>query len=178
MTEGASRDALLANLDRTAGETFAYFDAAGRTTNARVDRWQARDVLQHFIYFHDATAWGMQSAAQGGPPWRLPADADTINEVWRRLHEHESFDELLAQLRQSHARLMRAARAITDLEAPCLKSASGEVITVRQRLERIARHWGDHVRELQAAAAPPDRGSGRATPRGAGRSPNDPREIR
>jgi hypothetical protein len=154
MTAEASKDTLLANLDTAARETFAYFDAAGRTTTARVDRWQARDVLQHFIYFHDATAWGIQSASQGGPPWPLPADADTINEVWRRLHEHESLDELLAQLRQSHARLMRAARAATDLEAPCLKTAGGDVMTVRQRLERIARHWSEHVRELQAAPAP------------------------
>jgi len=87
----------IAALDRVAQETFAYFAGPGRGTSARVDRWQARDVLQHFIYFHDATAWGIQSVAQGGPPWILPADADTINEVWRRLHEPESIDELLAK---------------------------------------------------------------------------------
>jgi len=153
MTEAASKSALIADLDRAAQETFAYFESAGRTTDARVDRWHARDVLQHFIYFHDATAWGMQSAAQGGPPWLLPADADTINEVWRRLHAHESVEELLGQLRQAHARLMRAAREVTDLEAPCLKNARGEVATVRQRLERIAKHWREHVQELQTAAA-------------------------
>jgi hypothetical protein len=147
-----SRDMLLADLDRAALETLTYFDGSGRTTDARIDRWQARDVLQHFIYFHDATAWGIASSTQGGPPWVLPADADTINEVWRRLHEHESFDDLLAQLRLSHARLMRAARASTNLDAPCVKTASGEVLTVRQRLERITRHWGEHVRELQEAA--------------------------
>src|SRR3990172_1016657 len=105
---GPTKDELLANLDRAARETFAYFEGAGRTPAARVDRWQARDVLQHFIYFHDATAWGMQSVALGGPPWPLAADSDTINEVWRRLRGHESLDELLAQLRQAHARLMRA----------------------------------------------------------------------
>jgi hypothetical protein len=149
----ADRQALIRGLDEAVREVLAYFEGVGRTSTAKVDKWQARDVLQHFIYFHDATAWGMQSAAQGGPPWLLPADADTINEVWRRLHEHESFDELLAQLRQSHARLMRAAGAAKDLEAPCLKSASGDVMTVRQRLERIARHWGEHVRELQEAGA-------------------------
>ena len=58
----------IAALDRAAHETFAYFAGPGRSTDARVDRWQARDVLMHFIYFHDATAWGIQSVAQGGPP--------------------------------------------------------------------------------------------------------------
>ncbi len=153
MTDTASKSALLADLDRAAQDTFAYFESAGRRSNARVDRWQARDVLQHFIYFHDATAWGIQSVSQGGPPWVLPADADTINEVWRRLHEDESIDDLLAQLRHAHARLMRAARAATDLDAPCFKNTRGEVATVRQRLERIAKHWREHVEELQAAGA-------------------------
>ena len=68
MASPASKDALLAELDRVVRETLAYFEGAGRVTAARVDRWHARDVLMHFIYFHDATAWGFQSAALGGPP--------------------------------------------------------------------------------------------------------------
>src|SRR5213594_3399738 len=103
MSSSPSNDALLTELDRVVKDTLSYFDGAGRSTPARVDRWQARDILMHFIYFHDATAWGMQAAALGGPPWPLPADADTINEVCRRLHAHESFDELLTQVRRAHA---------------------------------------------------------------------------
>jgi hypothetical protein len=40
------KEDLIATLDRVAQETFAYFDGAGRSTSARVDRWQARDVLR------------------------------------------------------------------------------------------------------------------------------------
>jgi hypothetical protein len=152
MSVGASKDAL-AELDRVVKETFAYFEGPGRVTDARVDRWQARDVLMHFIYFHDATAWGIQSAALGGPPWTVPADSDTVNEVCRRLREHESIDELLAELRLAHGRLVHAARNAPDLEKPCFVRASGEVMTGRQRLEALARHWAEHVRELQAAAS-------------------------
>jgi hypothetical protein len=155
MTTGPEKDTLIAELDRVAHDVLAYFDGPGRATNARVDRWQARDILMHFIYFHDATAWGIQSAAQGGPPWPVPADSDTVNEVCRRLHEHESFDELLAQLRQAHGRLMRAAGKAPDLDRPCFQRASGELLTGRQRLELLARHWTEHVRELQTAAAKP-----------------------
>jgi hypothetical protein len=117
-----------------------------------VDRWQARDVLQHFIYFHDATAWGIQSVALGGPVWPVPAGADTVNEVCRRLHEHETFDELFTQVRLAHARLQKAARNAPDLDRPCFQRADGEVMTGRQRLELLARHWREHVQELQAAA--------------------------
>src|SRR5712691_1740548 len=143
MTTGKDKDALIAELDRVVGETLAYFDGPGRRTDARVDRWQARDIMMHFIYFHDATAWGIATAAQGGPPWPVPADADTVNEVCRRLHEHESFDELLAQVRQAHARLVRVADRAPDLDKPAFKRPDSETITVRQRLEVLARHWAE-----------------------------------
>src|SRR5438874_1991969 len=69
MTTIADRDGLIQNLDRVVRDTLAYFDGPGRVTRAHVDRWGARDILMHFIYFHEATAWGIQSAAAGGPPW-------------------------------------------------------------------------------------------------------------
>ena len=152
MTTPPSSEALLANLDRVVQDTLAYFDGAGRATAARVDRWQARDVLMHFIYFHDATAWGIQSVALGGPPWPVPADSDVVNEVCRRLHEHEDFDELLVQARQAHARLVGAVRRAPDLDKPCFQRSTGDLLTGRQRLELLARHWAEHVRELQEAA--------------------------
>jgi hypothetical protein len=152
MTMAAEKESLVQRLDRAVQDVLAYFGGPGRTTTARVDQWQARDILQHFIYFHDATAWGIQSVAQGGPAWTMPADADTVNEVCRRLHEPESFDDLLIQVRLAHARLLRAARNASDLEQPCFRRANGDVMTGRQRLEALARHWHEHVQELKAAA--------------------------
>jgi len=147
----ANKDALIRGLDDAVREVLAYFDGPGRTSSATVDRWQARDVLQHFIYFHDATAWGIQSAALGGPTWPLPGDADTINEVCRRLHAHESYDDLLAQVRLAHGRLMHAARNAPDLDRPCFKRANGDTVTGAQRLESLAKQWREHVQELQSA---------------------------
>jgi hypothetical protein len=153
MATVATDEVLIANFDRAVQDALAYFEGPGRTSLAQVDRWRARDVLMHFIYFHDATAWGIQSVALGGPPWPVPADSDTVNEVCRLLHEHESVDDLLAQLRLAHARFMRAARSSPDLNKPCFQRATGELMTGRQRLELLARHWTEHVRELQEAKA-------------------------
>ena len=147
-----TKDVALTNLDKVVQDTLAYFAGPGRATTARVDQWHARDVLMHFIYFHDATAWGIQSAAIGGPPWPVPADADHVNEVCRRLHEHESLDELLTQAWQAHARLVRAARRAPDLDRPCFQRSTGETMTGRQRLELLARHWAEHTRQVQEAA--------------------------
>src|SRR3979409_2706338 len=119
----ADRHGLIRGLDEAGREVLADFEGGGRTAAARGGQWQARDVLMHFIYFHDATAWGIQSAATGGPPWPVPGDSDVVNEVCRRLHEHESFDELLVQGRQAHARLVRAARSAPDLDKPCFRRA-------------------------------------------------------
>ena len=147
----ADKQALVEKLDAAVREVLAYFDAAGRVSMAKVDKWQARDVLQHFIYFHEATAWGIQSAALGGPLWLVPGDSDIVNEVCRRLHADESFDDLLAQVRRAHDHLMIAARNSPDLDAPCFKRANGDTMTGAQRLEALAKHWREHVHELQTA---------------------------
>ena len=148
-----NKDALIKGLDDAVNEVLAYFRGAGRTSGARVDQWQARDVLQHFIYFHDATAWGIQSAALGGPLWPVPGDSDIVNEVCRRLHAHESYDELLSQVALAHGRLMHAARNAPDLDKACFKRANGDTMTGAQRLELLAKHWREHVHELQQAEA-------------------------
>lgn len=152
MTTVAEKEALIQSLDRVVQDVLAYFEGPGRTTTARVDQWQARDILQHFTYFHDATAWGIQSVTMGGPVWPVPADSDTVNEVCRRLHAQESFDELLTQVRLAHARLIMVARNAPDLDRPCFQRANGEVMTGRQRLEALARHFSEHVEALKAAA--------------------------
>ena len=147
----AEWNALIKNLDEAVREVLAYFEGAGRTSKAKVDQWQSRDVLQHFLYFHDATAWGIQAVAIDGPLWPVPGDSDIVNEVCRRLHAHESYDDLLAQIRLAHGRLMHAARNSPDLDKPCFRRASGETLTGAQRLDLLAKHWREHVQELQAA---------------------------
>jgi hypothetical protein len=83
----------------------------------------------------------------------VPGDSDIVNEVCRRLHADESFDQLLLQVRLAHGRLMKAAHDSPDLDRACFKRANGESLTGAQRLELLAKHWREHVHELQAAEA-------------------------
>ena len=142
----------LADLDDVVNGTLAYFDEPGRTGEARIDRWQARDVLMHFIYFHEATAWGIQSVGVGGPVWTVPADWDTINEICRILHEGETLDELMVQVRQAHARLHRAVANSPDLERPCLQQPNGTLMTANERIGAITEHWREHLAPLEPAS--------------------------
>lgn len=151
MTNQADNDALIADLERTVQETLAYFEGEGRAGMARIDQWGAQEVLAHFAYWHHATAWGIASAARGGPPWQLSASADETNAADLAVHAGESFDDLLGQLRAAQSRLVRVARAAPDLDAPAFRMLDGRTVSSRQRLETIARHWRGHLELLQGA---------------------------
>ncbi len=139
----------LADLDDVVNRTLDYFDGPGRSSAARIDQWQARDVLMHVIYFHEATAWGIQSVGVGGPVWTVPADWDTINEICRILHEGETLDELMVQVRQAHARLHRAVANSPDLDRPCLRRPNGTHLTGNERIGAISDHWREHLADLE-----------------------------
>ena len=72
---------------------------------------------------------------------------------WEKGQALPSFDQLLVQVRLAHGRLMKAAHDTPDLDKACFKRANGETLTGTQRLELLAKHWREHVHELQAAEA-------------------------
>jgi hypothetical protein len=140
----------LTDLDDLVSRTLDYFDGPGRTHEAPIDRWQARDVLVHLIYFHEATAWGIQSVGVGGPVWTVPAaDWDSINEIGRVLHEGETLEELMVQIRQAHARLHRAVANSPDLDRPCWQRQDGTLMTANERIGAITEHWQEHLADLE-----------------------------
>jgi hypothetical protein len=151
MSTGNSRDELIAALESSVRDTLAYFEGPGLGNPARIDRWGSWEVLAHFPYWHYATTWGIESAATGGPPWLLSGTADQINDACLALHAGERFDDLSTQLRLAQTRLLRAARQAEDLDAPAFRRPDGQMVTVRQRLETIARHWRGHLDALVQA---------------------------
>ena len=151
MSTDTPHDELIAALESAVRDTLAYFEGPGEGNPARIDQWGAWEVLAHFPYWHYATAWGIESAAAGGPPWLLSGTADQINDACLALHAGETFADLAAQLRQSQSRLVRAARRAANLDAPAFRMTDGRVVTVRGRLETIARHWRGHLDALVQA---------------------------
>jgi hypothetical protein len=153
MTAEPAKDALIAALQSAVDETLAYFEGPGQGNRARIDQWGAWEVLAHFPYWHDATAWGIRSGALGGPPWLLSGTADEINAACLALREGEGFDDLARQLREATRRLVRAAEGAPDLEAAAFATRDGRTVSVRGRLETIARHWRGHLQALKDAEA-------------------------
>jgi len=146
-----TKDELIAAVETAVRDTLAYFEGQGQKSSARVAEWGAWDILAHLPYYHYATTWGIQSHLAGGPPWRLSGSADEINAACLALHEGESFDQLVAHLRVAQERLLRASRAVTDIDAPAFERPDGTTVSIRERLETIARHWSGHLRALEDA---------------------------
>ncbi|MDP6606118.1 MAG: hypothetical protein QF664_07680 [Dehalococcoidia bacterium] len=152
MTTEQSKEELIAELDQSVRETLSYFEGIGQASEARIDQWGAWEVLAHLPYWHYATAWGIESGTAGGPPWLLSAGADELNATCLKLHEGESFEELISQLERAQERLVRATQGCVDLDADALGMPGGRMLTVRERLRMITGHWRNHARELDEAA--------------------------
>ena len=115
MTVEQSKAELIGALQSAIDETLAYFEGAGRRNPARIDQWGAWEVLAHFLYWHYATAWGIRSGALGGPLWLLTGSADETNGACLALHEGESFDDLIRQLRAATRSGLLRRSLIPDL---------------------------------------------------------------
>jgi len=149
-TNGHADDALAA-LDRTVRDALAYFEAMGPTPKASAGAWGAWEVLCHLLFWHEVTIEGMNSGARGDGPYRLDRAADELNARAIAEHQGTSFMELTAGLLSLQEQLQRAARSLPDLDAPVMMRVDGTLLSGRQRLEMIARHWSQHLAELKAA---------------------------
>ena len=150
MSTARELDELLSTLEATVEEGLAYFGGPGATSTARVGDWGPREVLCHCLFWHEATAQGIESAISGGSPCILEASTDELNARAVAQHAGEGIPELIAHARDLQERLVQAAWQLPDLDVVVMQRPGTPPMTARQRLERISRHWQAHIAELQA----------------------------
>lgn len=149
----AEQQAALANFDRVIQDCLAYFDGPGATTAARMGEWEARDLLAHFYYWHYATAWGISSAMQGGPPWPVATQGpDGVNAAAVEALRDDDIPTMVEDLRRVQRRFMRVAALAPDWDAIAFRRAEGTNLSIAQRIEGIGNHWRNHLEELKAAS--------------------------
>jgi len=71
-----------------------------------------------------------------------------------RLGEGERLEDILVELTRSQRRLLHTAQQAADLDHAAFARADGTTVSIRTRLEAIARHWRTHLEALRASAAP------------------------
>jgi len=150
MSTAQEIDGLLAALEAAVKEALDYFEGPGATSIARVGDWGPKEVLCHYLFWHEATALGMESVVGGGGPHILDGPTDELNAQVVEQHAGDSISQLVSQARELQDRLVRAARQLSDLDAVVIQRTGSPPSTARQRLERISTHWQAHIAELQA----------------------------
>lgn len=150
MVTGQQLDALIGSAEEAVDAGLKYFSGPGESSTVRIDLWEPREVLCHLIFWHQASADGMESVAAGGEPYRVYASTDEMNARAVGRQAGKDMKDLVQQARDAQARLIAAARAMPDASATVLVRADGSSASAADRLETIARHWSAHVAELQA----------------------------
>jgi hypothetical protein len=160
MAEGQQIDSLIAALEQSVESGLAYFQGPGSQSKAKIGRYEPREFLCQLVWWHQATAEGMESVAAGGTPYRIYASVDEMNAravarfAGKDVNQLGTYGVSLVDLaRQWQARLVKAARALPDLNTTVLIMGDGSGRSAQQRLETIARHWNERVNELQALSA-------------------------
>ncbi len=160
MAAGQQIDDLIATLEQSVESGLAYFQGPGGQSTVMIGRWGPREVLCHLVWWHQATVEGMESVAAGGAPYHIYASVDEMNAravgrmAGKDINKADTYGASLVELaRQWQARLVKAARALPDPNTTVLILGDGSGRSVQQRLETIAQHWNEHVKELQALSA-------------------------
>ena len=144
---------LITALEQRVEAGLVYFQGPGGQAQVRVGKWGPREVLCHLVWWHQATVEGMESVLSAGKPYRFYASVDEMNARAVGRFAGRDIAQLAELVRQLQARLAKAARALPDQNATVLVSGDGSGRSVLQRLETIARHWHEHVKELPAPGA-------------------------
>jgi hypothetical protein len=142
-------DGLIASVEEAVKAGLAYFEGPGANSSVKMDIWSPREVLCHLIYWHQATAEGMESVTDGGDPLKIYASTDEMNARAVGRLAGVTMQRLIEDARRLQTRLIAAARVTPDPEATVLDRDKEGKQSARQRLGIIAHHWNEHLRELE-----------------------------
>jgi hypothetical protein len=143
----------IATLGQSVEAGLAYFQGPGGQAKVKIGHWGPREVLCTLVWWHQATVEGMESVLSGGKPYRFYASSDEMNARAIGRAAGKDITQLADTVRQLQSRLVQAARALPDPNVTVLVSGDGNERSALQRLETMAQHWNERVKELQTLSA-------------------------
>jgi hypothetical protein len=143
----------LAALGQSIEAGLAYFQGPGGQAKVKIGHWGPREVLSTLVWWHQATVEGMESVLSGGKPFRFYASVDEMNARAVGRAAGKDIAQLADTVRQLQARLVQAAPALPDPNATVLMSGDGSGYSALQRLETMAQHWNERVKDLRTLSA-------------------------
>ena len=152
MTTDVNIESLIAEVEEVVARGIAYVQDNAES-EVKIDIWTPREVLCHWIYWHAATAEGMEAAAAGEGPHHIYADVDDMNARSVGRKSGVSVAWLVEEMEELQERLLAAVRAMPDPNALVMVRGDGYEATGAERLETIVGHWNEHLREMAEAAS-------------------------
>ena len=149
MTTAQQTDTLVASLQQAFDASISYFKAEA-DSEARTDLWTPREVLCHLNYWHKATVEGIESVASGGEPHRIYASTDEMNARAVGRAAGKDVTDLIEEIIPLQERLINGAQGLEDPDVTVLVRADGTELSAVQRLELMAKHWLEHLEEMNA----------------------------
>ena len=145
MTTDHSIDELLAGLEEAVESGLAYLGRPEAESRVPAGEWGIPELLAHMVFWHRSTVEGIESVLSGGDPYRLTGATDDLNA--QAVEEMAGWGpaRLIDEVRRLQARLVNAVRALPDPTVTVLVRAGGTESSGLDRLERIARHWREHL---------------------------------
>lgn len=146
-----SESDVVATLKKSVERGLRYLEVVGDSSNPKIGIWTSREVLCHLIYWHRATAEGMESVSSGGDPLTIYASTDEMNA--RAIGRVAGVDmkSLMTEARELQARLVIAFENLIDTSAIVMVRQDVGRQSAKDRLAMMAHHWNAHVDELENA---------------------------
>jgi len=153
MAAGQQVENLLTAVEQSLDAGLAYFEGPGSQSKVRIGRYEPGEFLRQLLWWHQVTVEGAEAVVAGGAPYRIYASVDEMNARAVGRLAGKTIPYLANAVRESQARLAKAARALPDPNATVMVMGDGSGRSLVQRLETIALHWRERVNELQALSA-------------------------
>jgi hypothetical protein len=145
MAEQVNIEDLIADVDVVVADGLAYFAGVDYGSRPEVE-W----VLRHMLFWHRASAEGMESVLAGGSPFRIAGTVDEMNDRAAADTAGLTTTEIVDALRDLQARMVAAVRKLDDPETTVVVLHDGTERPASQRLRMTAFHWKGHLEELGA----------------------------
>ena len=140
----------LQQLEQAVAEAADFFRQQGDRTAAEGAPWGPREVLAHFLYWHERTCLNVEDVLAGKGVLALNRQVAEVNADAVAEHRGEPVWTLVEQLLSLQRRLGSGLHMLRDPNAVVLIRADGTKITARERPEVMARHIKSHLDELRS----------------------------
>jgi hypothetical protein len=143
-------DESIAALEHSVEEGLSHFRRLEAEAKIQAGKWGPRETLCQLVWWHHASAEGMESVASGGAPYRIYASTNEMNARAVGRLSGQSVAQLADKIQQYQTRLTAAARALANPQATVFIHRDGSEDSAQRRLESITQQWKACVGELQA----------------------------